>query len=150
MSPSKLTNTLKELANRRFDHREYGIQPDTPPQAQFLTVCDELQFSIMRGSVLVRPGIKEVTPSAVVYTNGRSDNVDVILNATGYTINFPFLDRKIMDMQGNSSNLYKLVFPLEVSPATIALVGHVTANAPVLNMIEMQCRWIAQVFKVRF
>ena len=67
-------------------------------------------MKIYSGQVKTRPDIKRITENHATFTNGAKDEVDVIVMATGYTTEFPFLSdnvfpgffRLIMPLQGRS------------------------------------------------
>lgn len=57
--------------------------------------------------VQVRPGIASIQGQAVKFTDGRTDEFDTIIAATGYNLSFPFLDSAIVSLDsGGSLNLF--------------------------------------------
>ena len=78
------------------------------------------------------------------------DNIDAIVYATGYNFAFPFLKTTKFEVpSGGKSPLYKFVFPADVVPPTLAVIGFVFAIGGFAPVVELQCRWAARVFQVR-
>lgn len=67
-----------------------------------------------QGDVMVRPPIREFDGKSVVFADGRSDEVDLVLLATGYRITFPFLDDlSVLDWveASGAPKLFMNIFP---------------------------------------
>lgn len=67
-----------------------------------------------QGDVGVRKPVREFDGKRVVFVDGRSDEVDLVLFATGYRITFPFLDDlSVLDWQdaADAPKLFMNMFP---------------------------------------
>lgn len=73
--------------------------------------------------------------------------VDVIVFATGYSYDFPFLPASIKKTSGHRIGLYKHVFPPTLEHPTLAVVGFIHALGAIMPQAEMQSRWVTRVFK---
>ena len=67
-----------------------------------------------QGDVALRKPIKEFRGDTVVFTDGKEDQVDLVLLATGYEITFPFLEdlnELSWQPEANVPRLYLNIFP---------------------------------------
>ena len=63
---------------------------------------DILPSAIASGSVIVCGDIQEFTKNGVKFMDGtEAENIDVVVMATGYKIQFPFLDEKVVKVEDN-------------------------------------------------
>jgi len=150
--PRWLRNSIAERKlNTRFDHALYGLKPNHRFDAQHITVLDELPNRIVSGSVIVKPNIKKITKTGVVFEDGSvEENIDVIIYATGYSFGFPFVEHEALKVVNNQVNLFKYVFPPDIQPATIAVIGCIQPIGAIMPAAELQIRWALRVFKVLY
>ena len=150
--PSNIVNSvLERWVNRQFDHELYGLKPEHRFTAQNTTVSDDLPNRVIAGSIVVKSDIRGLNGRSVEFDDGSvADNIDAIICATGYLFGFPFIEHKAFDVKDNEVNLYKYVFPPDISPSTIAVIGLIQPSGGFMAMSEMQCRWVTRVFKVSF
>ena len=66
--------------------------------------------------------------------------------ATGYDYQYRMLDESVLKLDNNNADLYKYVFPPDLTHPTLAVVGHVQAIGSVIPIAEMQARWITRIF----
>lgn len=148
--PPVFWNTWAESkANRRFDHVAYGLKPAHRVNAQHPTVNDDLPNRIISGEIQIRPNVKRLTSTGVEFDDGTfEDNIDAVLYATGYVFGFPFIDEEIIRVKKNHVRLFKMMFPPELQPCTLAVIGFFQPLGALMPISELQCRWAAAVFKV--
>ena len=58
------------------------------------TISDTIMHRLTHGEVESRPGIERMEGGSVRFTDGRADEVDVIVWATGYEVTIPFLSER--------------------------------------------------------
>ncbi|KAM4629265.1 LOW QUALITY PROTEIN: uncharacterized protein ACJ7VT_001609 [Polymixia lowei] len=139
---------VEKKLNQAFDHRLYGLKPKHGFFAQIPVVNDDLPGRIISGRVRVKPNLKEFRGSSVVFVDGSIvDKVDVVVFATGYNYNFPFLPSALQAKSGYRLRLYQNVFPPGLSQPTLAVVGFIHALGAINPLAEMQARWATRVFK---
>jgi len=83
---------------------------------------------------------------AITEDEERVTPADLVCFATGYHINFPMLDKSVINVnhETNQVDLYKQIFiPTLKHPETLALMGVIQPNAALFSMYEMQGRWVA-------
>ncbi|XP_063056496.1 flavin-containing monooxygenase 5-like [Engraulis encrasicolus] len=148
LMPSWATQSVEKQLNQRFNHKLYGLQPTHGFFAQIPVVNDDLPGRIISGRVIIKPNVKQFSGSSVVFEDGTQvHKVDVVVFATGYHYDFPFLPEELRVREGYRLSLYKHVFPPGLQRATLAVVGFIHALGAVIPLAEMQARWATRVFK---
>jgi dimethylaniline monooxygenase (N-oxide forming) len=97
------------------------------------------------GTVSPRPQIARIMGDCVVFADGSQARANTIIVATGYAVEFPFLDPEIVSAGREGLPLYRLVFPPDYP--TLAFLGMFRVTGPVPPVAEMQARWVAQVLR---
>ncbi len=75
-------------------------KPNCKPLQIHPTVNSELLYFMRHGKILPRKGIARLEGRTVHFVDGRQDDFDVIIYATGYKISFPFFDKQLIDFTG--------------------------------------------------
>ncbi|XP_069088133.1 dimethylaniline monooxygenase [N-oxide-forming] 2-like [Pleurodeles waltl] len=132
--------------NQHFDHSNYGLQRDRYSWKEPL-INEDLPHCIIRGSVVVKPSVVKFTDSSVIFDDGTSEDIEVIIFATGFDFTFPFLDESVMKPSNSKVLLYKHVFPPDLEKPTLAFIGIIQPIGAVIIASEMQARWATRVFK---
>lgn len=102
----------------KFTHRiivgdmtMYGLQK---PKHNILgahpTANSELLYMLRHGKIHPRPDIEYFDGLTVHFKDGKAEDFDCIIAATGFNITFPFFDKKLIDYSSNEVPLYKRVF----------------------------------------
>ncbi|XP_070410175.1 flavin-containing monooxygenase 5 [Nothobranchius furzeri] len=147
--PVNILNWISEKKiNSMYDHTMYALKPKHRFFSQNPVVNGDLPLKILSGSVIIKPNVKEIRGSTVVFEDGSiAEKVDTIVFATGYNYDFPYLPNNVMYKSGHRVGLYKHVFPPNLEHPTLALVGFIHSGGSVMPQAEMQVRWVARVFK---
>uniref|UniRef100_A0A3Q0RCC7 Flavin-containing monooxygenase n=1 Tax=Amphilophus citrinellus TaxID=61819 RepID=A0A3Q0RCC7_AMPCI len=134
--------------NAMYDHTMYALKPKHRLFSQIPVINDDLPMKILSGAVIIKPNVKEIHGSTVVFDDGSTvEKVDTLVFATGYNYGFPYLPKNAMYMSGHRLGLYKHVFPPTLEHPTLAVVGFIHALGAIMPQGEMQARWVARVFK---
>ncbi|XP_029938940.1 dimethylaniline monooxygenase [N-oxide-forming] 5-like [Salarias fasciatus] len=134
--------------NAMYDHSMYALKPKHRLFSQIPVINDDLPLKILSGSVVIKPNVKEIRGSTVVFEDGsKVEKVDVIVFATGYNYDFPYLPSNAMYKSGHRVALYKHVFPPNIEHPTLAVVGFIHGLGAIMPQAEMQARWVTRVFK---
>ncbi|MET0673449.1 MAG: NAD(P)/FAD-dependent oxidoreductase [Microbacterium pygmaeum] len=64
-----------------------------------------------QGDITMRPDIDRFDGRTVHFRDGSSADFDLVLLATGYTLDYPFVERGALNWRGFSPSLYLNVFP---------------------------------------
>jgi cation diffusion facilitator CzcD-associated flavoprotein CzcO/amino acid transporter len=93
------------------DLRRLGLlQPNTRRLPGHPTMSDELLAFIEQGWVHVRPDIAELLPGGVRFTDGTAVEVDLIIAATGFERQLPFLAPEVYCGSDGRPDLYLNMF----------------------------------------
>uniref|UniRef100_A0A3Q2NMV5 Flavin-containing monooxygenase n=1 Tax=Fundulus heteroclitus TaxID=8078 RepID=A0A3Q2NMV5_FUNHE len=134
--------------NAMYDHSMYALKPRHRLFSQIPVINDDLPLRILSGSVIIKPNVKEICGSTVVFSDGsRAEKVDTIVFATGYNYDFPYLPNNVLYKSGHRVGLYKHVFPPNLEHPTLAVVGFIHALGAIMPQAEMQARWVTRVFR---
>ncbi|KAK3576474.1 hypothetical protein CHS0354_028524 [Potamilus streckersoni] len=144
---SALEWCVEKMANFRFDHEAYGLQPMHRSLQAHPTINDELPYRIMTGAVKIRPDIHHIMKDKVYFTDGTFLEIDAIIFATGFDYKLSFVPECVTKVENNRTELYKYMFPPHLKHPTFALIGLVQAIGSVMPISEMQCRWFTKVIK---
>ncbi|ELT98324.1 hypothetical protein CAPTEDRAFT_167098 [Capitella teleta] len=144
---SVLQTLVKLMANFRFSHRNYGLQPTHAPLQAHPTINDELPHRIMTGAVQVRDDVAAFGAHDVTFKDGGHEEIDAVIFATGYDYKFKFLDDDILSMDNNKpgTGLYRFMMPAHLRHPTLSVIGLVQAIGSVIPISEMQARWHARL-----
>lgn len=100
---------------------------------------------ILYNRVVVKQGIERIDGRQIYFVDGTNEEFDVLVAATGYLIDLPFISTDIVSVKDNAVDLYKRISP----PGRDGLyfVGMLNATLPAsLNMLfELQSKWICSI-----
>jgi hypothetical protein len=63
-------------------------------------------FHAGHGDITVRPDIDRFDGNTVHFKDGTSGDYDLILAATGYKLHYPFIDKALLNWQGDAPHLF--------------------------------------------
>ncbi|NNF35999.1 MAG: NAD(P)-binding domain-containing protein [Saprospiraceae bacterium] len=124
-------------------YEEYGLKnPDFPIVKDHPTLNSELLYKIRHGNVLPKPGIKSVHENNVTFEDESTEQVDVIIGATGYKIFTPFFDSDFLDYsEADRVELYLRMFhPVH---RTLIFIGLVQPQGAVWPLSDAQAQLAA-------
>ena len=91
----------------------------------------------------VKHGIEWIEGQTIHFTDGTSDEFDVLVAATGYLIDLPFLSEDIVPRANNNIRLWKRIIPPEWPGLYfIGMLNVVTHSNPLAY--EYQIRWLRE------
>ncbi|NXE37520.1 FMO1 monooxygenase, partial [Ptilorrhoa leucosticta] len=136
--------------NQRFNHENYGLQPEKSCLVREPVLNDDLPSYILTGRITIKPGVKEFKDNSVVFHNcPEEEPIDIVVFCTGYNFSFPFLEESVVRVENKHASLYKYVFPTHLQKPTLAVLGLIKPLGGIMPMAEMQARWVSRVFKGR-
>lgn len=134
------------------EYRRRGL-PDPerwpPPLATLVrgrapTPSEQLAELVLGGRIGLRPGIASVEGEQVVFSDGTRTKADLLVFATGYALELPFLPPELLPVRDLAEvDLYRHVWHPEVDG--LAFVGLCRVSGAVPPIAEIQARWVAQV-----
>lgn len=95
-----------------------------------------------------KPGIKSVKGNEVQFVDGSAEIFDVMIAATGYEIDLPFLSDQLSPVKGHQINLYRrVVHPAQPGLYFVGLFD--VSGGANIRMMDVQCRWLSAVLDGR-
>lgn len=138
---------LRGIVMRTLTYLAHGDQTrlgfTKPEGAQHTTASESLVGHIDFGRVEVKPGIKSISGTSVMFEDGSEEEFDILAAATGYKVHLPFLDPSVFTVHGDRVDLYLQMFP--VDRPGLYFVGMLTPLVPYSVACEEQSKTIAQV-----
>lgn len=150
MLPSWVPMGLGRLLAARLIKKRVGAmenfglpKPDHDPLTAHPSVSGEFLTRLGSGDIEIRPGIERLRSDGVDFTDGSSEDVDVIIWATGYKISFPFLKQNELAVERNRFPLYRRM----VRPGweNLFFVGLAQPLPTLVNLAEQQSKFILAV-----
>jgi len=116
----------------------YGFKPLT--ERTHPTTSATIITDIAYSRVDVKQGIACIDGERIRFEDGTEEEFDVLIAATGYSIDIPLLSRDLLPITHNSVDLYKRI----VSPDWPGLyfIGMLNANVALNWIFENQIRWL--------
>ncbi|PWB97134.1 flavin-containing monooxygenase [Salinibacterium hongtaonis] len=112
------------------------------------TISDTILHRLTHGEVEARPGIDRFEGDTVLFTDGSSDRVDVVLWATGYRVTIPFLAERWLGPDAEALPLYERVFHLD--DPSLSFVGLIQSTGAALPVLEAQAKLVAAQVSGRY
>ncbi len=137
----RMARILPRLASGRME--DFGLPH---PNHNFLeahpTVSSELLLRLGSGDAVAKPNVQELEGGSVRFEDGSTEQIDVIVYATGYRITFPFFDPEFLSAPDNRFPLYKRVFKPGMDD--LAFVGFAQTIPTLFPFIELQSKLVAR------
>jgi cation diffusion facilitator CzcD-associated flavoprotein CzcO len=135
ISQTMLTATVGPPDRYGLPAPAHGFLQDHP------TLSDGLLSRLTHGDIQARPGIARFAGDRVEFTDGRADEVDLVVWCTGYRVEVPFLDPELLGDGADRIPLYRHVFHLD-APG-LAFVGLMQSTGAAFPLVEAQARLVA-------
>ncbi|WP_320068709.1 flavin-containing monooxygenase [Micromonospora sp. RTGN7] len=135
ISQSMLAATVGSPARYGLPTPTHGFLQDHP------TLSDALLSRLTHGAVEARPGIAAFHGDRVEFTDGRVDEIDLVIWCTGYRIDIDFLDPALLGAGPDSLPLYRHVFHPDAPGLTF--VGLMQSTGSAFPLVEAQARLVA-------
>lgn len=148
--PNRLKQAMDGLLVRLISGKpsSYGLpDPDYRMYESHPVINSLFLHHIGHGDITVRPGIESLTPTGARFSDGQTGEYDLILQATGYKLHYPFIDQKHLNWQGDAPQLYLNVFnPLH---ANLFVMGMVEAAGLGWQGRDEQAQLVARVIRLK-
>jgi dimethylaniline monooxygenase (N-oxide forming) len=133
-----------ELLRRRSgDATEYGMpEPDHKVGHAHPTLSDEFIDRLREGAVTMKPNIAELRGERVLFEDGTTEDVDLIVYATGYKVTFPFFDPEFISAPGNDLPLFRRTVHPEIGG--VYFIGLAQPLGALMPVAEAQGSWVAE------
>jgi cation diffusion facilitator CzcD-associated flavoprotein CzcO len=146
LSREEFGRTLRERVVRVAGNpADFGAPaPDEDILVAGHSLCQDYLAQVREGSIRCRPGIESVSDLTVVFTDGSRDAIDVIVCATGYRLDIPYLDDDVWAHTGSELRLH--LRTLHPDLPGLGFVGQYSTSGPYFPLLELQARWIANLW----
>ncbi len=136
-----ITHAILRLAVGRPEN--YGLPA---PSHGFLrghpTISDAILSRLTHGEITPKPGIRELAGEEVLFTDGTSPPIDVIIWCTGYTITVPYVDSEVLGSEPADLPLYKRIFHHDLDD--LFFIGLVQTTGSAIPVVERQSNLLAE------
>ncbi|HJT95385.1 MAG TPA: NAD(P)-binding domain-containing protein [Mycobacterium sp.] len=142
LRPQKIAaRILPKLLSGKMEN--YGLpKPDHHFLDAHPTQSAELLVRLGSGDLIAKPNVRSLEGRQVRFVDDTSEDIDVIIWATGYNITFPFFDQNFLSAPGNKIDLFKRM----ISPGIddLVLVGFGQAIPTLFPFVECQAQLAAR------
>lgn len=148
--PNALKQRIDGLLVRLISGKpsQYGLpDPEYKMYESHPVINSLFLHHIGHGDIRVRPAIDQLTPKGASFVNGEDAEYDLILQATGYKLHYPFVDKQYLNWQGDAPQLYLNVFN-PVHP-NLFVMGMVEAAGLGWQGRDDQAQLVAQVIRLQ-
>ena len=132
-----LNGDLTRLGLPRPDHSILESHP---------VMNTQILHAIAHGDLEVRPDVREFRGGEVVFVDGRTETVDLVVQATGYVRGVPFLSSEIL-ADDDVSDLFLNVFHRR-TPG-LCVVGNFTTDGGAYPLVDRQGELVSRVLDAR-
>jgi hypothetical protein len=124
------------------DPADWGApRPDPDLRVAGVSLCQGFLGQVRDGSIECRPGVASIDGTAVTFTDGSTARVEVMICATGYALDLPYLAGEVGETLGGPGlALYHRTFHPDLPG--LGVVGQYSLQGPFFPLIELQARWI--------
>jgi cation diffusion facilitator CzcD-associated flavoprotein CzcO len=146
--PARLQRSVGRVLQRVINGRmeDFGLPT---PNHRFLdahpTVSSELLGRLGAGDAVAKGDVRELLGDRVRFADDSVEQIDAIIYATGYNIEFPFLDPGLVSAPENVLPLFKRMFKPGIDD--LAFIGLGQAIPTIFPFAELQsklaARWLA-------
>ena len=119
-------------------------EPNEDLLAAGLSLCQEYLAQVREGSIVCRPAIASIEGTEVTFIDGSTEPVEVIVCATGYDVDLPYLSDSVRRTLGSDLALYQRTFHPDLPG--FGVIGQFLAQGPYFPLLELQARWIVAVW----
>ncbi len=143
-----LFEALIRVTGAKPDHGDLPV-PDFPMMEYRwpALVTPNIKRALAEKTFVVRPDVTRLEGEHAIFADGSCEEVDVIVFATGYRVNFPFLPDPLGRGDGQQFPLYRRI--LSPHADNLAFIGILDAGPGRLEIVERQAQWLTEVISGR-
>lgn len=122
---------------------QYGLpKPDHRLFESHPIINSQMLYYVGHGEIRPKPDVAELCGDRVRFVDGSTEEVDVIVYATGFKISFPFIDRAHLNWEHGRPNLYLNVFHPQYD--NLSVVGLIQPDSGQFGLVDRQAQLIAR------
>jgi len=124
-----------------FDGSDYGLKkPDYPLDAAHPIMNSQILYHIGHGDIQPKGDVASFQGKTVLFEDGSKADVDVLVYATGYDRDFPFLDAKYLQWKAGLPDLFIHIMPRHFD--NLFFFGFVNAAAGLGDGLRLQGQFV--------
>ena len=135
----KLTGWLSYLVHGSMT--KLGFKPSN--QRAHVTSNGTIVTDITYNRIKVKQGIERIDGQTIHFVDGSSGEFDVLLAATGYLIDLPFISQDIVPLEDNRLELFKRM--VQPNWPGLYLMGFFNTDTALNMVYEHQARWVRDI-----
>ena len=126
--------------------QDYGLpEPDHKLGDAHPTISADFLNRIAHGEMTWKPNLSRLDGDRVVFADGSSEEIDIIVYCTGYKVTFPFFDEDFVSAPDNDLPLFRRVFKPGID--NLAFIGLLQPLGAIMPLAEAQGRWLASYLR---
>ncbi len=91
----------------------------------------------------VKQGIDDIDGKVISFTDGSAEEFDVLIGATGYLTDLPFIDSTLVPLDDNAIDLYQRIVPPKLPG--LYMLGFFNTDTALNFIFERQARWVREI-----
>ena len=120
----------------RPDHRLFESHP---------IINSQLHHHVGHGRLQLRGEIDRFAGDRVHFVDGREEQIDLVIFATGYRVTFPFIDQELLNWQADAPRLWLNVF--HPHRDDLFCIGLIQPDSGQWGLVDDQSRMVASYLK---
>ncbi len=126
----------------------YGLpKPDHRILETHPIVNSQLLYFVRHGDIIPKPNIQELRGDSVQFEDGSTEQIDLIIYATGFNIRFPFIDQKHMNWGEFGPQFYLHAFHPDYD--NLFVVGLLQPDSGIFHLMDRQAELIASFIEAQ-
>jgi cation diffusion facilitator CzcD-associated flavoprotein CzcO len=126
--------------------QDYGLpEPDHKLGDAHPTISADFLNRIAHGEMTWKPNLSGLDGDRVVFEDGSSEEIDIIVYCTGYKVTFPFFDEDFVSAPDNDLPLFRRVFKPGID--NLVFIGLLQPLGAIMPLAEAQGRWLASYLR---
>jgi len=131
-----------------YDGRDYGLPaPDHAIHECHPIMNSQILYHIGHGDVVPKPDVERFDGDRVHFTDGSVETIDVVVWATGYDIDLPFLPQDICDWRREFGSLFLRMVPQAFDD--LLFVGYLNTPSGIGNLANIMGRFVSTYARAR-
>lgn len=131
-----------------FDGTDYGLPvPDHKISECHPIMNSQILYHIGHGDIKPKPDIDRCEGRTVYFTDGTHQDFDLIIWASGFSVDLPFMRPEIFDWRHKLSSLFLRMVPAEYD--NLLFVGYLNTPSGIGNIVNTLSRFVVAYLTAR-
>jgi cation diffusion facilitator CzcD-associated flavoprotein CzcO len=120
------------------DHRLFESHP---------IINSQIHHHVGHGNLALRPDVERLDGRRVQFVDGREDEVDLIIYATGFKVTIPFIDQELLNWRDGAPRLFLNVF--HPRRDDLFVIGLIQPGSGQWGLVDYQSQLVARYVTTR-